>query len=233
MPVLEGCIVTIDALGRRKRIAPTIRDRGADHVPALKGNQPPLHEAVVETFAVEPAAGVEVGSHDCHQTVNKHHGRIETRRCRAVGTPEYIRYADPDGAWPDLQSLIMIEAQRRQGDQVTSETRCCISSRPADARVRLQAVRSHWGIANSLHGVLDMAFREDESRIRTGHAAHNMSLRRRLALNLLRRETTAKRKQAGWNDGYLLKVLSNWNAIALDGERVKGESCDCCDLPFS
>ena len=109
----------------------------------------------------------------------------------------------------------MIEAQRRQGNQVTAETRYYISSVPADARVLLQAVRSHWGIENSLHWVLDMAFREDESRVRTGHAAHNLSLLRRMALNLLRRETTAKggiaarRKQAGWNDGYILKVLSH------------------------
>ena len=95
------------------------------------------------------------------------------------------------------------------------ETRYYISSLPADAQALLQAVRSHWGIENSLHWVLDMAFREDESRIRTGHAAHNMSILRRLALNLLRRETTAKggiaarRKQAVWNNEHLLKVLSN------------------------
>ncbi len=216
---LEGCIVTIDRVppgwGCQKRIAQTIRDRGADYVLALKGNQPQLHEAVVETFAVEQAEGFEGCDHDFHQTVNKNHGRIETRRCWVLGTPEYSRYVDPDGVWPDLQSLIMIEAQRRQGDQVTAETRYYISSLPADARVLLQAVRSHWGIENSLHWVLDMAFREDASRVRTGHAAHNLSLLRRMALNLLRRETTAKggiaarRKQAGWNDGYLLKVLSN------------------------
>ena len=212
---LEGCLVTIDAMGCQKRIAQTIRDRGADYVLALKGNQPQLHEAVVETFAVEQAEGFEGCDHDCHQTVNKNHGRIETRCCWVIGTPEYSRYVDPDGVGPDLQSLIMIEAQRRQGDQVTAETRYYISSLPADARVLLQAVRSHWGIENSLHWVLDMAFREDASRVRTGHAAHNLSLLRRMALNLLRRETTAKggiaarRKQAGWNDGYLLKVLSN------------------------
>ena len=98
---------------------------------------------------------------------------------------------------------------------MVSETRYYISSLPAEAQLLLQGVRSHWGIENALHWVLDMAFREDESRIRTGHAAHNMSILRRLALNLLRRETTAKggiaakRKQAGWNDSYLLKVLSN------------------------
>ena len=188
---------------------------------ALKGNQPQLHEAVVETFAGEQAEGFGGCDHDFHKTVNKNHGRIETRRCRALGTPEDTRDADPDGTWPDRHSLVMIEAQRRQGEQVVSETRCYIPSRPADARALRQAVRSPWGIENSLHWVLDTAFREDESRIRTGHAAHNMSIRRRLALNLLRRETSAKggiaarRKQAGWNDGYLLKVLSNWNAIAL------------------
>ena len=208
-------IVTIDAMGCQKRIAQTIRDRGADYVLALKGNQPQLHEAVVETFAVEQAEGFEGCNHDFHQTVNKNHGRIETRRCWVLGTPEYSRYVDPDGAWPDLYSLVMLEAQRRQGNQVTAETRYYISSLPADARILLQAVRSHWGIENSLHWILDMAFREAESRIRTGHAAHNLSILRRMALNLLRRETptkggiAAKRKQAGWNDGYLLKVLSN------------------------
>ncbi len=215
MLVLEGGIVTIDAMGCYTRIAQTLRDRGADYVLALKDNQPQLHEAVVETFAVERAEGFEGCDHDFHKTVNKNHGRIETRRCWVIGTPAYIRYVDPDGLWPDLRSLVLIEAQRRQGDRVTSETRYYIASLSAEAQLLLQGVRSHWGIENALHWVLDMAFREDESRIRTGHAAHNMSILRRLALNLLRRETTAKggiaakRKQAGWNDSYLLKVLSN------------------------
>ncbi len=114
---LDGCLVTIDRVppgwGCQKRIARTIRDRGADYVLALKGNQPQLHEAVVETFTVEQAEGFEGCDHDCHQTVNKNHGRIETRRCWVLGTPEYSRYVDPDGAWSDLHSLIMIEAQRR------------------------------------------------------------------------------------------------------------------------
>ena len=110
-------------LAARSGFAETIRDRGAGHVPAPKGNQPHLQEAMVETFAVEQAEAFEGCDHDFHKTVNKNHGRIETRRCWALGTPEYLQFVDPDGAWPDLHSLVMIEAQRRQGSQVASETR--------------------------------------------------------------------------------------------------------------
>lgn len=112
-----------------------------------------------------------------------------------------------DGIGPDLYSLVVIENQRRQGSEVTSETRYCIANLPAEARELLRAVYSHWGGENRLHWVLDMTFREDKSPLRTGRAAHSMAI--------LRRETTAKRKQAGWNHEYLLRVLSNWNAIAL------------------
>ena len=138
---------------------------------ALKGNQPHLHEAVVETFAVKQAEAFEDCNHDCHKTVNKNHGRVEFRRCWVLGTSEYIRSVDPDGAWPDLHSLVLIEAQRRQGSGVTSETRYYISNQLPGARNLLRAVHSHWGVENALHWVLDMAFREDESHIRTGHAA--------------------------------------------------------------
>lgn len=89
--------------------------------------------------------GFEGCDHDCHKTVNKNHGRIEARRCLALGTPEYTWYAAPNKTWPDLHNLVMIEAQRRQGKQVVSETCCYISGLPADARALLQAVRSHWG----------------------------------------------------------------------------------------
>ena len=101
---LEGCIVTIDAMGCQKRIAETIRDRGADYVLALKGNPQQLHEAVVETFAVEQAEAFEGCDHDFHQTVNKNHGRIKTRRCWVIGTPEYRRYVDPTGPSPTCRA---------------------------------------------------------------------------------------------------------------------------------
>ena len=114
MLVLKGGVVTIDRVlsgwGRQKRIAQTIRDRGADYVLALKGNQPPWHEAVVETFTVEQAEFFEGCVYDFHKTVNKNHGRIETRRCWTIDTPEYLQYVDSDRIWPDLRSLVMIEA---------------------------------------------------------------------------------------------------------------------------
>ena len=121
-----------------------------------------------------------------------------------LGTSECVRYVDSNWSWPDLHCLVLSEAQRQQGDRVVSEICCYISSLPAAARALLQAVRSHWGVENALHWVLDMAFREDESRIPTGHAAHNMSILRREKGGI-----AARRKQAGWNNEDLLKVLSN------------------------
>ena len=211
---LQGCIVTIDAMGCQTAIAKDLRARGADYVLSLKQNQPHLHEAVVEMFAHERSQAFDGCPHTFTETVGKGHGRIETRRCWAIDAPDYRQYVDPDRTWPGLRSLVMVEAERRLEGRTTTETRYFISSLPAqDARLP-QAVRRHWGVENSLHWVLDIAFREDESRIRTGHAAHNMALLRRLALNLLRRDRqaqgglAARRKRAGWDHRYLRELLS-------------------------
>jgi predicted transposase YbfD/YdcC len=139
--------------------------------------------------------------------------RIEFRHGRALGDPEYLQYVDPEGQWPDLRSLLLVEAERRVGGQVSVETRYYISSYPPDARHLLATTRTHWMIENGLHWVLDVAFWEDESWVRMGHAPRNLGLLRRLAVNLLRQDTTVKagvairHRKAGRNLTYMEQVL--------------------------
>lgn len=206
---LTGAIVTIDAMGCQREIARTILERGADYVLALKDNQPTLHELVADHFTL--TAGQDPLG---HQTITKNHGRLEIRTCHATDDPAILAWLDPDGAWPGLRSIAAVEGERRIGETISVERRYYLSSLPADPKRIGEAVRDHWGIENGLHWVLDMAFREDESRVRQGAAAENLAVLRHMALNLLRRETTAKvgikakRLMCGWDEGYLTKVLT-------------------------
>ena len=211
---ISGCIVTIDAMGCQKKIARKIVDRGADYVLALKKNQGRLHEDVKDIFECAQRSGFEDVAHGFCETVNKGHGRIETRRCWTICEEDQLAYIQGIGSWKKLNTIVMVTCERMVGDQVSTESRYYISSLVADARRMLEAIRTHWGIENSVHWVLDISFREDDSRVRTGNAPENLAVLRHMALNLLKQESTlkanlkGKRKRAGWDNDYLLKALS-------------------------
>jgi predicted transposase YbfD/YdcC len=218
---LAGCIVTVDAMGCQKKIAQEILESDADYVLALKGNHETVH-AEVQTFldavVAERAAARPVGAKLSKaaatlavlETVEKDHGRIETRRY--YQSAELDWFADR-AQWEGLRSVGMVEAIREVGTQRTVERRYYLASLPLGVTPFARAVRGHWGVENKLHWVLDVQMREDDSRARAGYAAENLATLRRLALNLLNREQTKQRgvkgKQlnAAWDHAYLLRLL--------------------------
>ena len=212
---VSGCIVTIDAMGCQKRIAQQILIGEADYVLAVKENQGRLLEDVKDLFSCGRRTGCEGMNHDFFQTVDKGHGRIETRRCWTIDDPEQLSWLETRLAWPGLRSIGMVQSKRRIGERESLESRYYISSLDSDAKRLLQATRSHWGIENRVHWVLDLSFREDESRVRAGHSAENLAIVRHMALNLLRKDRTSKtsikarRKLAGWDNEYLLTILAD------------------------
>lgn len=210
---IEGCIVTIDAMGTQKEIATTIIERGADYVLALKGNQGGLFEDVQWLFEQAQAVQFQDVAHDFVQTIDKGHGRIEIRRCWTLAEAE-LDYLVQKPQWKGLKTVVMLQRDRKMNGQMTSETQYYISSLDPDAAKLLATIRTHWTIENHLHWVLDVAFDEDACRIRKDYAPQNFSLLRHIALNLLGQDKTtkagiaAKRKKAGWDDAYLLRILS-------------------------
>lgn len=213
---ITGCIVTIDAMGCQRQIAQQIVDQSGDYVLSLKANQGSLHEDVQDCFAQAARAQASGEGYDSSQALDKGHGRLERRRAWVISDAAVIDWLQDHHQWPGLGAIGRIEAQRRIGTQVEAESRYYLLSRALSAGEFAQAVRSHWGIENRVHWVLDMAFREDLSRIRQGHAAQNFAVLRHLALNLLQRHPTkrklsikARRLKAGWDRSYLLQLLTD------------------------
>ncbi len=208
---LRGCIVTIDAMGCQRDIAQKIRECEADYVLALKGNQSELQEMVSDFFTT--AIEKKFAAIEYSQTEDNDygHGRIESRICYSVPIPDYLKYFCKD--WTDLKSLACIVSSRDINNVVTQEVRYYVSSLKANASKISHVIRCHWHVENSLHWVMDVTFKEDDSRIRRGVAAENMSVMRHLALNLIRKESDSKfsvprkRRKAGLYDEYRERVL--------------------------
>jgi predicted transposase YbfD/YdcC len=208
---VSGAVVTIDAMGCQKEIAESIREGEGDYVLAVKQNQPTLYEQV--EGAISAGLEQDASELDEHRTVEAGHGRQETRMYVVFPAPETV---DPDGVWRDLSAVGMAitESTDSQG-RCRMEARYYILSALLSAKEFAGAVRGHWGIENNLHWQLDVSFREDECRVRTDHAPANLSVIRRFALGLLKREASCrrgietKRLKCAASDEYREKALFN------------------------
>lgn len=203
--LISGSIVTIDAMGCQVDIAKKILSKDADYLLAVKNNQSDLFEDIQDSFRMlQPT--------DVCKDIDYGHGRIETRTCSIIEDFSLIEKAH---RWPRLNFIVRLESERynKATQETECETRYYITSNKSNADFIGRCIRSHWGIENKLHWVLDVAFLEDKNRKRAGNAAHNASLLNRIALNLLKNDKTSrrsvkgKRLKAGWDNEYLLSVL--------------------------
>jgi len=209
---LGNSIVTLDAMGCQTAIAEKILARGGDYLLTLKGNHPLAHTAVVEHFDQRCFRRGASQRADC-DAFDDTHGRLVRRRVFASTDAAAL---DALSGWPGLRTVLAVESIRsvNSAPKVESEIRYFLSSCPDGPAVLGQAIRSHWAIENTLHWVLDVTLREDDSRVRDRTAVRNLALLRKIALNIVGRDKTtkasvrARRKKAAWNDDYMLKLLA-------------------------
>jgi len=210
---LKDATVSIDAMGCQKKIVEEILKGKGHYVLAVKDNQPSLAREVQDAFATAQIAQEELPAQWCFETSEKGHGRKELRRTTVLDVKG--RLSDKQQDWTGLRSIISIESERSVRGKTSTETRYYISSLETDAELLAKCIRAHWAIENELHWTLDMAFDEDHSRIRSKNGADNFALLRKIALNLIKAEKSikqsvrGKRKRAGWDDAYLLRVLQS------------------------
>jgi predicted transposase YbfD/YdcC len=201
---IEGCIITLDAMGTQREIASKIIENKADYILALKGNQGNLAEEVESIFKVQEIE-------DEFTDIEKNRGRIETRSCQIIRNLDFLHKKED---WTALKSIVKITSIREIGNKKTKETRLYISSLNHSAKEMNHYIRSHWAIENSLHWTLDMIFNEDKQRKRDKNAAENFAQAQKIALNLLKMENTTKmsiktkKLKAAWDNNYLLKLLN-------------------------
>lgn len=212
---IAGCIITIDGIGTHEKIIAQIVKQEADYLLPVKENQRNLHDDIALFFKLAEQKKFEKLACSYHRTVDNRHGRMEIRECWAISGAENLAFLRNIGRWANLQTIVMIKSERQIGKKRQNRTGYFISSLANDAERILSVKRSHWGIENSLHWVLDVAFREDDSRIRLGFASENMATLRHMAVNLLKQDKSvkggihAKRMKAAWNENYLFKLVSS------------------------
>jgi predicted transposase YbfD/YdcC len=207
---LDGALVTIDAISTQTGIAETILKRGGDYLLALKANRPATFKDVEAFFGDPPPGSIET-----YTTTDGEHGRVEVRRhavCHDVAWLFSDRRYPGEVAFPGLAMIGMVESETEREGKTARERRYYLSSAKLDAEAFARAVRSHWGIENRLHWVLDVVFKDDLTRLRTGHAPENMAVVKHMAMNLLRQAKPTislknRRKRAGWNTSYLESLI--------------------------
>lgn len=212
---IKGCIVTVDALNCQKDIARTIIEQQADYVFALKANHPQLHQDVIDWFEWAQERDFRDVQHDFHHTVNKGHGRLEIRRCWAIHDPLALESMGHYAGWTGLQTVVMVERERRITDETQRETVYYLSSLLPDAERILAATRAHWSVENTFHWTMDVVFGEDASRVRLDEAPENFAVIRHIAMNFLKRHPSKqslkrKRFRAALDDTFLLDLLTQF-----------------------